>query len=136
MENDFICPICRGYLRVGNDLIFSLKKSDNKKGLILLSPELGNYTFRKHPAFELVKGEELVFYCPICHANLTSDVDKNLVKVIMIDEKGEKYEILFSDVVGEKSTYKVKGKEVIRLGEDAERYRRYWDLPDEYKKYL
>lgn len=135
MEN-FICPICRGYLRIGDDLIFSLKKADNKKGLILLSPELGNYTIRKHPDLVLEKGEEITFFCPICHANLTSDVDKNLVKVIMIDEQGEKFEILFSDIIGEESTYKVKGKEVQKLGSDSERYQKYWDVPDEYKKYI
>lgn len=133
---DFICPICRGHLRIGDDLIFSLKKKNNKKGLIILSPELGNYTYRKHDDLELEKGEELTFFCPICHANLTSDVDKNLVKVTMVDEKGERYEILFSDIVGEESTYKVKGKEVFKTGSDAERYQKYWDVPDEYKKYI
>lgn len=136
MNNDWICPICKGHINVDKNLIFSVKKGDNHKGLVILSTELGNFSVKTHEKFTFKDGEDGTFYCPICHANLTSDVDEHLLRVIMVDEKGEQSEIFISDICGEKSTYQIKDKKVKRLGKDAEKYQKYWDVPEEYKKYL
>ncbi len=136
MEYDYHCTVCRGHLRIGNKLVFSAKTRDNKYGLIFLSPELGDYTTEHHPDFDIQEGEEYLFYCPICHARLNHTENEKLVRIFMVDEKGAEYEIFFSGIAGEKCTYRMRDKEKEELGPDSEKYRQYFDLPDEYRKYL
>ena len=136
MAIQYLCPVCRGQLRVKNSILISAMSKSNKKGLIFLDPEIGNYTKTTHPSFELLKGEEYTIYCPICHAKLNREENPHLVNVIMIDEKGTEIEILFSNVVGEECTFKIKDKKVEMIGPDAERYKHYFDIPPEDRKYL
>lgn len=136
MSFDYYCPVCKGQLRIGDKLVFSAKSDKNKKGLIFLSPELGNYTTEKHPDFDIKEGEEYMFYCPICHATLNADQDKRLVKVFINDDKGDEYEIYFSGIAGEKCTYRLKDKQMEEMGPDVDLYKKYFDIPEEDKKYL
>jgi hypothetical protein len=48
MHNDYLCTKCKGQLNVGDVLIFVSKVNDQKNGLLLLHPELGNYTVINH----------------------------------------------------------------------------------------
>ncbi len=124
MKENFLCPHCRGYLNVGEYIIFSVRNKQGDAGLILLHPEIGNYTVVKHPLFFYDEGEHLEFRCPICHKKLASDVHDNLARIIYIDEKKREYNILFSMVAGEKSTFKMiedEGK-VESFGEHARKY--------------
>jgi hypothetical protein len=124
MKNDYICPHCRGYLNVEKNICFSAKTKGGKVGLVYLNPEVGNYTFLKHPSFDVKDGEQLDFFCPICHANLEStELSSKLGKVMMYDQQDKaEYDILFSKVQGEKCTYKMKGNKVIPFGEHQSRY--------------
>jgi len=128
MKTDFICPQCQGHLLVSDKIILTaITRQDKKSGMILLSPKLGDYATIQHPGFEIKKGDEVDYYCPICHANLSaSDVDQNLVRIFMVDEKDDRYEIYFSGVSGEKCTYKVSDKKVEKFGESAEKYYKYF----------
>lgn len=137
MSYDYYCPMCKGQLRVENNLVFTAKsKETNQKGLIFLSPELGNYNTTKHPGFDLQEGEKCVFYCPICHATLNKEKTNNLVKIFMKDEKDHEYEIFFSGIAGEKCTYKLRDKKMEGMGPDVERYKKYFDVPEEDQRYL
>ncbi|MFO7922559.1 MAG: hypothetical protein R6U58_02565 [Bacteroidales bacterium] len=136
MEYDYLCPICEGHLRVGDKLVFAAKTRENKKGLIFLSPELGNYTTEHHPSFDIQEGEEYRYYCPICHASLNQPEKDKLVKIFMVDENEEEFEIFFSGIAGEKCTYRMRDKEKEEFGPDRDKYKQYFDLPDEYRKYL
>ncbi|MCK4813278.1 MAG: hypothetical protein KAT14_05000 [Candidatus Marinimicrobia bacterium] len=123
MNNDYVCPFCRGHLKVKNSVIFSARKPNGERGIILLSPEIGNYTVRKHSSFSLEDGERIGLYCPICHANLMAqNYNNNLARIISIDEHGEENIILISEIVGERCTYIIDGKKVDRFGEDAMNY--------------
>ena len=122
MEGNFICPHCRGYLNVGGYIIFSVTNSLGNSGLLLLSPEFGDYNVTKHPQFFYEEGEKLEFRCPLCHNKLASDVHDNLAKIIYLDEKKQEFNILFSAVAGEKSTFKMMGESVEVFGEQAENY--------------
>ncbi len=102
---------------------------------MLLSPQIGNYTSLKHPSFEIRKGELLEFYCPLCNASLISDIDKNLVHVILQDEKGQFNNIYFSRIVGEHSTFETNGDSLHIEGEDAGRYT-YFKIGDKFRKYF
>jgi len=136
MANDFLCPICRGQLRIENSLVISVKTKANKKGLIFLNPEIGNYAKISHPSFEIVEGDEYVVFCPICHATLNREENPHIVKMIMVDEKKSEFDVFFSVVVGEKCTYVVKDKVVQKAGTDAKLYEKYFDIPEADRKYL
>lgn len=72
MENNYMCSKCKGYLKVDKHVIFSVATNRNERGLLLLSPTLGDYTVVSHPFFKLKEGEKLSFFCPICHFRLAS----------------------------------------------------------------
>ena len=122
MYNDFLCPKCNGQLNVGDVLIFISKINDESNGLLLLDPELGNYTVMNHKLFHISRGEAVEFSCPICQENLTSDIDDSLVLIFLQDEKHVQHNILFSKVNGEKCTYKITGDNLESFGEDSANY--------------
>jgi len=128
MRTDYICPKCSGHLLVGDKIIFTAATRKNKRsGIILLSPTLGDYTSMIHPTFNVEEGEEVNFFCPICHVNLTaSDVDEKLVKIIMVDKDSKRFEIYFSDVMGEHCTYKISMETEEKFGEESEKYYKYF----------
>lgn len=122
MSADFKCPHCLNLLNVGENVVFSTRNSWGKQGLIILHPELGNYNVIKHPDFEVLKGELLEFYCPFCSKQLLSERNWNLARILMSDEKGLEYEIHFSRIAGQHSTYKIIGENVEIFGDDASEY--------------
>ncbi|MBN3034143.1 MAG: hypothetical protein JW861_01040 [Bacteroidales bacterium] len=128
MDLDYQCPHCNGYLNTEDCLVFSATAQSGLSGLIYLHPEIGNYTVRKHPSFNYSEGESLKFFCPICHAPLSSGVHERLARIIMIDETGKRYDILFSQVAGEQSTYKIIGETVEIFGDDSAEYLDYINL--------
>jgi uncharacterized protein YbaR (Trm112 family) len=127
MKNEYLCPYCRGHLKVGNNIIFAVRTKSQARGLLLLSPELGNYRCNNHESLELVEGERVETFCPMCHSNLRAiNVNKNLAEVIMVDEEGEQYEIYFSEIVGEHSTYKITDSDIESYGDDSDDYMNYF----------
>ncbi len=126
-NNEYICPKCKGYLKVNVKIIFIARKDDGKTGLILLNPELGDYKRIVHNSLEIKEGERITFLCPLCHADLSAnDINKNLARIIMTDKNGTEYKILFSEVQGEKCTYRISKKEVEAYGEDSSQYMNYF----------
>jgi len=122
MAADFKCPHCLNLLTVGENVVFSTRNSWGKQGLIILHPELGNYSVIRHPEFEVLLGELLEFYCPFCNKQLLSERNFKLAKILMNDENGQEYEVHFSRVAGQHSTYKIIGENVEIFGEDASEY--------------
>jgi hypothetical protein len=122
MHNDYLCPKCNGQLNVGDVLIFVSKVNDERNGLLLLHPELGNYNVINHKFFQISKGALVEFACPICQENLTSEIDPNLASVFMLDKEDVQHNILFSKINGERCTYKISGDDVESFGEDAANY--------------
>lgn len=132
-KNDFLCPKCKGHLRPADNIILSAKTSDGDMGLLLLSPQLGEYTITKHKSYKIKEGEHLEIFCPICNENLASFHEHvNLAKIIMIDEQNNKSEIVFSKIMGEKCTYKVMQDKVEPYGPDAQAYYNYWGVGPRY----
>jgi len=133
--NDFLCPNCNDHLRVGEHLVFKVKNSRKQSGLLLLHPQIGNYSSIKHPSFSIKKGEVLEYYCPLCNSALKSGIHPNLALVNMIDEDGKIFAVYFSQVAGEQSTYETIGDTVHATGDDAGKYT-YFKLGDKFKKYI
>ena len=133
--NDFICPKCKDHIRIGDHIIFKVKNNKKQSGILLLSPQIGNYSSVKHPTFEIEQGEVLDFFCPVCNNSLKSDIHPNLAHIIMTDQEGKTYDTYFSQVAGEHSTFKTDGDSVNMSGEDAGRYT-YFKIGDKFKKYF
>lgn len=128
MYNDYKCPKCRGQLRLGHNIILSALREYKPGVLILLHPELGNYTADYHPDTNFKEGDIVTFYCPICHHNLSSAKHKNLAMVVMVDEGGKEFDIYFSRVAGEHSTIKMMGEHVELFGIDSEKYLDFFSM--------
>ncbi len=122
MKTDFKCPHCSNLLNVGKNIVFSSRNKWEKDGIIMLHPELGNYTVVRHPEFEVPEGEMLEFYCPFCNRQLKSEKNPYLAWIRMSDETGLEYDIHFSRIAGQHATYKITGKSVETFGEDADEY--------------
>ncbi len=129
LDVNYVCPKCRSYLRVWNNVIFSVKScTEDKQGLLLLNPELGNYEFISHHMLEFKEMDCLDFFCPVCGVNLTAtDVNKNLARVIMIDENQKEYDVYFSRLRGEHTTFKVSTDNIVeKYGKDSSSYVDYF----------
>jgi len=132
MQNEFLCPSCHNLLNVGKNVVFATRCKENKAGLIILYPDKNDYSILKHPSFIFEKGEKIDFSCPYCNKKLSSDRNENLAKVIMRDENKVEYEIHFSRVASEQSTYKIVGMSVGIFGEDANEYANFRNLIHAY----
>lgn len=121
---NFLCPHCRGHLRVYNSIIFLTKTTKGKSALLLLNPELGNYSIKMHPSYDhFNEGEVTNFICPICYENLDAEeFGENLAKVIMQEDDGKESTIVFSKIHGEKCTYQITEKGVTSFGKDKTEY--------------
>jgi hypothetical protein len=127
MAQTFHCPYCRGILNVEDKIVFSVKTKNDLRGLIFLSPELGNYQTITNPSFKVKEGELHHYLCPICHSNLAAlEINQNLVKVLLIDDNKRVSEILFSGIAGEHCTYKLREEELEVFGEDADVYQNFF----------
>jgi hypothetical protein len=137
MQKYYLCPECRGHLKVGKHIVFTAKNSKGEKGLKLLHPEIGNYSSIKHPSFQYARGEPLDFGCPLCGTSFQSKIDKNLVHVLMIDKDKKEYDIFFSRIAGEQSTFSVSahGDSVMQAGEDSHKYT-YFKIPEKVRRFL
>jgi hypothetical protein len=119
-DNDYICPKCKGHLNVGDYLVFATKTQRKHKGLIMMSPKVGEYKYFHHEKFQLSKGEMVDFECPICQTDLTSEKNKEYAMIYMIGAEDDfEFELYFSKVAGHQSTYLVAHDNVETFGDDA-----------------
>ncbi len=107
MKNDFLCPNCRGYLSVGDRIVFTIKKKGWSGGILLLSPLLGDYSYENHSSYKIDPGEKFEFHCPICDFDFSVKGTDNLARIIMMDEAKKEFTVVFSKREGERCTYKI-----------------------------
>ena len=93
-----------------------------------MNPHLGNYEFISHYKLDLDEMECIDFYCPVCGCNLiAADVNKNLARIVMIDEDNKEYDLYFSRLRGEESTFKISNGDVVeKYGKDSSSYVNYF----------
>lgn len=118
-RNDYQCPKCPGHLNVGDSLIFATETQRKHKGLIILNPKIGQYSYKHHEDYSLSKGEKVEFKCPLCQADLTSKNPEYAMINMVSKEDNSHYEIYFSKIAGNKSTYVVADDKYEAFGEDA-----------------
>ena len=131
--NNFLCPKCRSQLVPNKKIVLMARLPEGKTGLLLLSPRLGEYSAPTHTTVQVKEGDKVDIFCPICHQDLGDYMDhQNLARIIMIDERGEEYDIVFSEIIGQRCTYKIHGEEVEKYGEDADLYTNFWGEVPKY----
>ncbi len=124
MKLKYICPKCRNSVNIGDDIFLTGKTSTGLKGIMVLKSELGNYTTRFSEDFTVFEGNKLKLTCPVCHSRLAARRHKNLAHLIMIDEDGNEATIYFSQIYGEKCTYKIEGSQVTQsFGDHKDLYK-------------
>ncbi len=129
LKNNYSCPACGAYLRIWNNIIFTFSSADGeKRGILLLNPRLGNYKITAHSSLHLEEGEKVDFFCPVCHGNLTAtDINENLVRIHMSDDEGNDFDVYFSRICGEESTFKIQNNNIIsKYGKDDSYYVNYF----------
>lgn len=132
-ENNFLCPKCRSQLVPNKKIVLLAKLSNGSAGLLLLSPILGEYSATTHYAFQVSAGDKVDISCPICHEDLGDYKDnQNLACVIMIDDRDEEYDIVFSEIIGQRCTFKIQGGKIESYGEDADIYTNFWGETPKY----
>lgn len=133
MNKVYFCPHCKAQLNIGSDIIFTVKSKNKNAGLLLASPQVGNYSVKKDPLFTLEQGEHLEILCPVCHKRLqVGKINENLAMIKMRDEQGNESEIYFSEIFGEHCTYKITtNNEIEKYGEDYEKYN-FWGMSANY----
>ena len=139
MVNEYLCKVCRGHLKGKISIVLAAAKLNDRsqRGLIFLNPEIGNYSTYTHPSFVIKEGEEYIYTCPICGAQLNSMKYLHLVRIIMVDENKNEYDIYFSGIAGENCTYKIKDNVMEEeTGPDVKTYIKYFEVPEEDRKYL
>ena len=92
------------------------------RGLLLLSPELGDYAVVLAESFPIEAGTVCNFRCPICHGDLTSDGNDKLVEILTRQPDQTEVRVAFSRVAGEHATFVCGPRGVTSYGEHAERY--------------
>lgn len=107
---------------MGQNIVFTVNGKGEKRGILFLSPELGDYSYAGNPNFKIEKGEELEFLCPICHADLSVSGADKLARVVMREDNHYEYYIVFSRKEGERCTYKLSEKSMDTYGEAAHKY--------------
>ena len=93
-----------------------------------MNPELGNYEFISHYMLDFEEMECFDFFCPVCGSDLTAtDVNINLARIIMTDENQKEYDLYFSRLRGEQSTFKISDHDIVeKYGKDSSSYVDYF----------
>jgi hypothetical protein len=121
MKLSYFCPHCRGLLNPGTKVIFVIEHGSDR-GLLLLSPELGDYAVVLAESFPIESGTRNDFSCPICHHDLTSPANHNLVEILCRQPDGSDARVNFSRVAGEHATFVCGPRGIRSFGEHAPLY--------------
>ena len=122
MSRYYHCPHCTRILNPGTKVVLLIEQNGDRE-LILLSPDLGDYTVVHPLSFEPELGKKYTFCCPVCQRNLTSAVNDNLVELDAETDYGRSERVGFSRVYGERATFVGSGPDHVTLyGDHATRY--------------
>jgi predicted RNA-binding Zn-ribbon protein involved in translation (DUF1610 family) len=121
MKNVYGCPHCETVLNPSVKILL-VAKYNKKKGMILLSPQPGNFKFICDRSLEnnIKPGATVTFYCPVCGTDLTSPDNRKFARLILIAPNGRQQKVEFSRVYGTHATFIIDGDEVTAYGDDAE----------------
>lgn len=118
MKRGYFCPECEVTLNPGTKLILRVSKGQ-QKGLVLFSPQPGNYNAIWSPELQLKEGDRVSFHCPVCGADLRFKADERFARIGFATPSGMTGQVLFSRTLGEHATYFVTKETVRSYGDQA-----------------
>lgn len=121
MKRHYTCPKCQATLNPNVKIIMTAKKN-KRRGLILFSPQPGNYNAYIPSDLNLKKGDLVQLFCPICGESLTSKLNKNLAEINFHLDNGNSGRVTFSRRYGEHASYFVTDETVRAYGDSSQRY--------------
>jgi hypothetical protein len=121
MKRSYFCPHCGATLNPNVKVILTAS-SGKTRGLILFSPQPGNYDAIVPEELGLSEGQMVDFSCPVCRADLTSPEVPRLAYVSFRTSTGVEGRVKFSRKFGERATFVITGEEVRSYGENAAEY--------------
>jgi len=121
MKRVYFCTSCGATLNPSVKVILTAVK-DGKGGLILLSPQPGNYEVISAEELALRTGDRLDLRCPVCSRTLISRVNDNLAELGFRLTNGMEGHAYFSRRYGEHATFFITKEEVRTYGENADVY--------------
>ena len=104
----YTCPHCKGTLNP-DDSVVLVAENAGKRILIGLHPEPGVYTMHTSDESPTSPGSRWLFRCPLCHADLRSDLSDDLACLDMTCS-GEPHRVHFSRICGEEATFVVSAE--------------------------
>lgn len=115
------CPKCDATLSLDQSVVLVAGR-DDRKILVGLHPEPGNYEVHLPPDVERTEGERWHFFCPVCREELATKQGADLCAVDL-EEAGQRQTVLFSSIAGERATFVVDGNKIVQKhGEHAQRH--------------
>jgi len=127
MKTKYLCPKCRNSVNVGDEIILTGKTKTGLKGIVILKSALGDYNTLFSEDFAIIEGNKVSLSCPICRSRLSSRRQQNLAHLKMLDSKKNEADIFFSQIYGEKCTFKIVGNQISEsYGENKEQYKPDW----------
>ena len=121
MKNVYSCPHCHAVLNPSVKILLVMGCS-RKKGLILLSPQPGNFKYICDPKMEdcLSEGSAVKFSCTVCAADLTSPQNKNFSRLHLLSPGNKPKLVEFSRLYGKHATFIISEQEITAFGEDID----------------
>lgn len=108
MHWTYSCPRCQGTLNP-DDTVILVAEHAGKRVLIGLHPEPGVYEIHPPPEVTVKAGSRWLLMCPLCNADLRSDLSEDLAHLDMACG-GDSHRVYFSRVVGEQATFVVSAE--------------------------
>lgn len=125
MKRTYSCPKCAAVLNPGTKIILRATLG-KKKGLFLFSPKPGSYDLIVPDGFDLEKGDEADFACPVCGTDLTASKGKSWCEICFSTTPEDRGTVIFSKIYGHHATYFVCGDEIRWYGEHAPSSINFW----------
>lgn len=120
MKNTFLCPHCGSVLNPSVKILLVARHHD-RRGMILLSPQPGNFKYICDQTLEegLKPGDVVAFSCPVCTSDLTSVADHRFAELQLRAPGHPDRKVEFSRAFGTHATYVIDGRSALAYGEDA-----------------
>ncbi|MCK5378321.1 MAG: hypothetical protein KAJ78_02910 [Acidobacteria bacterium] len=108
MHWTYSCPRCQGTLNP-EEAVILIAEHAGKRVLIGLHPEPGIYEIHPPPEIDIKPGSRWLLMCPLCNADLRSDLSEDLAHLDM-NCGGDLHRVYFSRVAGEQATFVVSAE--------------------------
>ncbi len=108
MRWTYTCPRCRGTLNPDRSVIL-IAEHAGRRILMGLHPEPGVYSVETPPDIDIKPGSRWRLLCPLCDADLRSDLSEDLAQLDM-NCGGDPHRVYFSRIAGEEATFVVSAE--------------------------